>query len=102
MQQIGEELKAWRKAHNYTYRQAAEETGLSIATLSCVEKGTRPISDDMREKITNAIERNEAERFPELSDEMVREIGYRIVLRAVKDYACTIISNDGIYAYAKK
>jgi transcriptional regulator with XRE-family HTH domain len=41
-------LQGLRKAKKLTLRQVSEQTGIPLSTISAVENGTRPLTDDIR------------------------------------------------------
>ncbi|MBM7650278.1 transcriptional regulator with XRE-family HTH domain [Bacillus ectoiniformans] len=54
--QWGRRIRAFRKLKGYTQEGLARQLGVSISVLGEVERGSRPLSDELLKEIANILD----------------------------------------------
>jgi transcriptional regulator with XRE-family HTH domain len=52
---MGRRVRAFRKLKGYTQQELADSVGISLAVLGAVERGNRPLEDQILNKIANVL-----------------------------------------------
>ncbi|KIL72032.1 helix-turn-helix domain-containing protein [Bacillus badius] len=54
-EQWGRRIRAFRKLKGFTQEQLAQQLGVSLSVLGEVERGSRPLTDELLKEISQAL-----------------------------------------------